>query len=97
MKLERYHVVDSSHTSEHLEDALVVFLRDASAPQGTSHPLRTHHSPPLLHDGGRHIHGGGAVISAVLSTLGRIPCVARPFREKSCAGCTRAASSISHR
>jgi tRNA modification GTPase len=77
-KLERCHVVDP-HTSEHLDDALAVFFRGAF-------PSLTLLPPPLTTDSPStaprsfttedvlelHVHGGRAVINAVLAALGRI-------------------------
>ncbi|KAI9512724.1 tRNA modification GTPase TrmE, partial [Russula earlei] len=58
-KLERCHLVDP-HTAEHLDDALSVIFR---AP-------RSFTTEDVLE---LHVHGGRAVISAVLAALARVP------------------------
>ncbi|KAH9963246.1 tRNA modification GTPase TrmE [Russula dissimulans] len=58
-KLERCHVVDPQ-TSEHLDDALSVFFRSP----------RSFTTEDVLE---LHVHGGRAVINAVLSALAHVP------------------------
>ncbi|KAI9512723.1 GTP-binding protein TrmE N-terminus-domain-containing protein [Russula earlei] len=83
--LERCHVVDP-HTAEHLDDALSVIFRGASplsftvtsAPPTRQANLFTPYTQPprsfttedVLE---LHVHGGRAVISAVLAALARVP------------------------
>jgi tRNA modification GTPase len=76
-KLERCHVLDP-HTSEILDEALAVFFRGAPDPsQNSPLPLTNGPSAPRSFTTEDvlelHVHGGRAVVGAVLAALARVP------------------------